>query len=257
MIDIHNNILVDVDDGPKTKEDAINLITQAKNEGITSIVATPHHLHTRYNNPINDVKSKVNELLSFEEIKQLGIDIYYGQEIRITDQILPDIKNGNITGINNSRYLLIELPSNEVPHYTQNLMNELQVLGYTPIIVHPERNRAIAQNLDLLFELINGGTLSQITSTSLNGNMGKNVKKVTLQMMDNNLIHFIASDAHSVNERPFLMQTLLNNKSLKNYRDKIRELIENANLIVKDKKVTKQIPTQNYKHKKRFGIFKK
>lgn len=257
MIDIHNHILVDVDDGPKTKEDAINLITQAKNEGITSIVATPHHLHTRYNNPINDVKSKVNELLSFEEIKQLGIDIYYGQEIRITDQILPDIKNGNITGINNSRYLLIELPSNEVPHYTQNLMNELQVLGYTPIIVHPERNRAIAQNLDLLFELINGGALSQITSTSLNGNMGKNVKKVTLQMMDNNLIHFIASDAHSVNERPFLMQTLLNNKSLKNYRDKIRELIENANLIVKDKKVTKQIPTQNYKHKKRFGIFKK
>ena len=244
MIDIHNHILVDVDDGPKTKEDAINLITQAKNEGITSIVATPHHLHTRYNNPINDVKSKVNELLSFEEIKQLGIDIYYGQEIRITDQILPDIKNGNITGINNSRYLLIELPSNEVPHYTQNLMNELQVLGYTPIIVHPERNRAIAQNLDLLFELINGGALSQITSTSLNGNMGKNVKKVTLQMMDNNLIHFIASDAHSVNERPFLMQTLLNNKSLKNYRDKIRELIENANLIVKDKKVTKQIPTQ-------------
>lgn len=255
MIDIHNHILVDVDDGPKTKEDAINLITQAKNEGITSIVATPHHLHTRYNNPINDVKSKVNELLLFEEIKQLGIDIYYGQEIRITDQILPDIKNGNITGINNSRYLLIELPSNEVPHYTQNLMNELQVLGYTPIIVHPERNRAIAQNLDLLFELINGGALSQITSTSLNGNMGKNVKKVTLQMMDNNLTHFIASDAHSVNERPFLMQTLLNNKSLKNYRDKIRELIENANLIVKDKKVTKQIPTQNYKHKKRFGIF--
>ena len=56
MIDIHNHILVDVDDGPKTKEDAINLITQAKNEGITSIVATPHHLHTRYNNPINDVK---------------------------------------------------------------------------------------------------------------------------------------------------------------------------------------------------------
>lgn len=257
MIDIHNHILIGADDGPKTKEDTINLITQAKEEGVTSIVATPHHLHTRYNNPINDVKSKVNELLSFEEIKQLGIDIYYGQEIRITDQILPDIKNGNITGINNSRYLLIELPSNEVPHYTQNLMNELQVLGYTPIIVHPERNRAIAQNLDLLFELINGGALSQITSTSLNGNMGKNVKKVTLQMMDNNLTHFIASDAHSVNERPFLMQTLLNNKSLKNYRDKIRELIENANLIVKDKKVTKQIPTQNYKHKKRFGIFKK
>lgn len=257
MIDIHNHILIGADDGPQTKEDAINLITQAKEEGITSIVATPHHLHTRYNNPVNNVKSKVNEIISIEEIKKLGIEFYYGQEIRITDQILPEIENGNIIGINNSRYLLIELPSNEVPHYTQNLLNELQVLGYIPIIVHPERNRAIAQNLDLLFQLINGGALSQITSTSLNGSMGKNIKKVTLQMIDNNLTHFIASDAHSVNERPFLMKSLLNDKKLKNYRKEIIELIENARLIIEDKKLIKEIPTQGYNHKKRFGIFKK
>lgn len=256
MIDIHNHILIGADDGPKTKEDAISLITQAKEEGITSVVATPHHLHSRYSNTVSNVKSKVNEIISIEEIKKLNIEIYYGQEIRITDQILSEIKNGDIVGINNSRYLLIELPSNEVPHYTHSLLNELQVLGYVPIIVHPERNRAIAQNLDLLFQLINGGALSQITSTSLNGSMGKNIKKITLQMIDNNLTHFIASDAHSVNERPFLMKSLLNDKKLKNYKEEISELIENAKLIIEDKKLMKKIPTQDYNYKKKFGIFK-
>lgn len=256
MIDIHNHILIGADDGPKTKEDAISLITQAKEEGITSVVATPHHLHSRYSNTVSNVKSKVNEIISIEEIKKLNIEIYYGQEIRITDQILSEIKNGDIVGINNSRYLLIELPSNEVPHYAHSLLNELQVLGYVPIIVHPERNRAIAQNLDLLFQLINGGALSQITSTSLNGSMGKNIKKITLQMIDNNLTHFIASDAHSVNERPFLMKSLLNDKKLKNYKEEISELIENAKLIIEDKKLMKKIPTQDYNYKKKFGIFK-
>ncbi|WP_192959424.1 tyrosine-protein phosphatase [Staphylococcus cohnii] len=256
MIDIHNHILIGADDGPKTKEDAISLITQAKEEGITSVVATPHHLHSRYSNTVSNVKSKVNEIISIEEIKKLNIEIYYGQEIRITDQILSEIKNGDIVGINNSRYLLIELPSNEVPHYTHSLLNELQVLGYIPIIVHPERNRAIAQNLDLLFQLINGGALSQITSTSLNGSMGKNIKKITLQMIDNNLTHFIASDAHSVNERPFLMKSLLNDKKLKNYKEEISELIENAKLIIEDQKLMKKIPTQDYNYKKKFGIFK-
>ncbi|SUM31564.1 capsular polysaccharide synthesis enzyme [Staphylococcus gallinarum] len=73
------------------------------------------------------------------------------KKFRITDQILTDIEAGKITGINGSNYLLIEFPSNEVPVYTNKLFYEIQTMGYIPIIAHPERNKAIVQDLDVLF----------------------------------------------------------------------------------------------------------
>lgn len=178
MIDIHNHILINVDDGPKTKEDAITLLTQAKNEGVTEIVATPHHLSPQYDNSYSQVKESLEQLLDMDEVKDLGIKLYPGQEIRITDQILSLLQKGDAIGLNNSNYLLIELPSNSVPHYTKRLFFDLQSNGYIPIIAHPERNKVITQDLDVLYELINSGAFSQLTSASLMGKLGKKSAKI-------------------------------------------------------------------------------
>lgn len=255
MIDMHNHILIDIDDGPQSLTAAIDLLKQAKREGITDIIATPHHLHPKYSNDIYTVKEKINELKINEEIRNLNINIYAGQEIRVTDRVIDDINNGNIEGINNSNYLLLEFPSNEVPHYSKQLFYELQTMGYIPIIAHPERNKAIVQNLDLLFELINGGALSQLTTSSILGDFGSNVRRISLKIMDNNLAHFIASDAHSATTRPFVMKQLFKERKLKTYYETFEDYIENGNLIIKNERVSKQIPTQDYKQKKWFGLF--
>lgn len=254
MIDIHNHILVDVDDGPKSINEAIELLKQAKSEGATDIVASPHHLHTRYSNDIQKVKMKLNELKKIEEIKELEIRLYSGQEIRVTDQIIDDINNGKIEGINGSRYLLLEFPSNEVPHYSNQLFYELQTMGYVPIIAHPERNKAIVQNMDLLFELINGGALSQITTSSLFGEFGSNVRKLSLKMIDNNLAHFIASDAHSATHRPFVLKQLFKEKKLKTYYEELESYLKNGKAVLENEKISKLMPTQDYKQKKWFGF---
>ncbi|ARD73599.1 tyrosine-protein phosphatase [Staphylococcus xylosus] len=255
MIDMHNHILIDIDDGPQSLTAAIDLLKQAKREGITDIIATPHHLHPKYSNDIHTVKKKINELKINEEIRNLNINFYAGQEIRVTDRVIDDINNGNIEGINNSNYLLLEFPSNEVPHYSKQLFYELQTMGYIPIIAHPERNKAIVQNLDLLFELINGGALSQLTTSSILGDFGSNVRRISLKIMDNNLAHFIASDAHSATTRPFVMKQLFKERKLKTYYETFEDYIENGNLIIKNERVSKQIPTQDYKQKKWFGLF--
>ncbi|MEB8305373.1 tyrosine-protein phosphatase [Staphylococcus xylosus] len=255
MIDMHNHILIDIDDGPQSLTAAIDLLKQAKREGITDIIATPHHLHPKYSNDIHTVKEKINELKLNEEIRNLNINFYAGQEIRVTDRVIDDINNGNIEGINNSNYLLLEFPSNEVPHYSKQLFYELQTMGYIPIIAHPERNKAIVQNLDLLFELINGGALSQLTTSSILGDLGSNVRRISLKIMDNNLAHFIASDAHSATTRPFVMKQLFKERKLKTYYETFEDYIENGNLIIKNERVSKQIPTQDYKQKKWFGLF--
>ena len=97
----------------------------------------------------------MDEVLSIDDFKDIGINIYPGQEVRISDQILPQLENNQIIGLNHSKYLLIELPSRYVPHYTGRLFFELQSKGYVPIIAHPERNKEISANLDVLYELIN------------------------------------------------------------------------------------------------------
>lgn len=255
MIDIHNHILVDVDDGPKSIDEAIELLKQAKREGATDIVATPHHLHTRYSNDIENVKMKLNELKNNPEINELGLRLYTGQEIRVTDQIIDDLKNCKIEGINGSRYLLLEFPSNEVPHYSNQLFYELQTMGYIPIIAHPERNKAIVQNMDLLFELVNGGALSQITTSSLLREFGSNVRKLSLKMIDNNLAHFIASDAHNVPKRPFIMKQLFKERKLKAYYEELESYLKNGKAVLENERISKQIPTQDYKQKKWFGLF--
>lgn len=255
MIDIHNHILIDVDDGPKTKEDAIALLKQANDEGVTEIIATPHHLSPTFDNAYENVQQKLNQLSELQETKDLGIKLYPGQEIRISDQVLPQLRKGEAIGLNHSRYLLIEFPSRGVPHYANRLFFELQSEGYIPIIAHPERNKEISQNLDVLYNLINQGALAQLTSSSLQGIQGKKIQKISIQMIENNLVHFIASDAHHESQRPFIMKSLYNNKMLKKYEKNIENLINNAKYIVNDEDVIKKQPTQNYNDRKLFGLF--
>ncbi|MFH4875567.1 tyrosine-protein phosphatase [Staphylococcus cohnii] len=255
MIDIHNHILMDIDDGPQSITAMIDLLNQAKSEGVNNIVVTPHHLHPKYNNNIQLVKEEIKALKQNEDVRKLNINFYAGQEIRVTDKVIDDINYGNIEGINNSNYLLLEFPSNEVPHYSKQLFYELQTMGYIPIIAHPERNKAIVQNLDLLYELINGGALSQLTTSSLLGDFGSNVKRTSLKIIDNNLAHFIASDAHSATTRPFIMKQLFKERKLKAYYEEFENYLENGKLVINNERISKQIPTQEYKQKKWFGLF--
>ena len=254
MIDIHNHILVDADDGPKSLEDTIALLRQAKEQGINAIVVTPHHLHPRYSNNFDAVTKSIEELNKIDEIAKLNIQLYPGQEIRLSDQILQDIEQHKIYGINYTKYLLIELPSNEVPHYTKKLLYEIQNKGYIPIIAHPERNKAIARDINLLYELINNGSLSQVTASSLSGELGKNLQKISIKMIEHNLIHFIASDAHNAINRPFMVESLFGNPKLKKFREEIDMFFKNNEALIQGKFISKERPIE-FNKSKFFGLF--
>ena len=89
----------------------LKLLKQAKDEGVTEIIATPHHLSPTFNNENKIVERKLNEILDLDEVKEMGIKIYPGQEIRISDQIILQLEKGETIGLNHSKYLLIEFPS--------------------------------------------------------------------------------------------------------------------------------------------------
>ena len=255
MIDIHSHVLVDVDDGPKNLEDAIELLKQAKNEGVTDIIVTPHHLHPNWDNEAKNVYEGLELLKAQKEVQDIGINLHPGQEIRIKDELFKELDSNQAIALANSQYILIELPSGHVPSSTKQIIFELQKRGYTPIIAHPERNKAIANDLKLLYELVNSGALAQLTTTSLNGGLGKKLQQVSLQMIDYNLVHFIASDAHNVDSRPFIMDSLFRNKKLKAYHDELNQMIKNAESLLNKERVYTNRPEEPTQRKKFLGIF--
>src|SRR5699024_4892383 len=172
MIDIHNHLLISADDGPSTEEEAIALLKQAKSNGVSQILVTPHHLSGDYYNEKDKILKDLETLKSLIFEENLEIEVYPGQEIRINGDLVNDLEKGVNLSLNHSRYVLIEFSFTEVPNYVDKLFFDLQLKGYTPVIAHPERCRPIKSNPDLLFNLVEKGVLAQITASSVAGALG-------------------------------------------------------------------------------------
>src|SRR5690625_4699713 len=139
MIDIHNHILPGIDDGSKTEKDSINLAKAAVDEGISTIIATPHHRNGIYDNERDSIIKYV-ELLN-ELLKQEGIpvDILPGQETRINGDMLKELEEGKIQPLNDTKYVFVEFPFSSFLHYSEKLLLDLQVKIYISIIDPPAR----------------------------------------------------------------------------------------------------------------------
>ncbi|ULM95695.1 tyrosine protein phosphatase [Peribacillus frigoritolerans] len=207
MIDIHCHILPGVDDGSADMNESLNMARKAAEAGITHIFATPHHLNEKYVNIKSDIIDRAVRLNESFQLENIPLTIHLGQEVRIHRDLFISLEKEEILTLDdNGRYLLLELPSGSVPTYTQEVIYELLLKGITPIIVHPERNKELIENHKLLFELVQEGALTQITSGSIIGNFGKNIQSFSKKIIEHNLAHFIATDAHNIGTRGFTLQ---------------------------------------------------
>lgn len=207
MIDIHCHILPGMDDGSKSLPQTLKMAEQAVSEGITHIIATPHHKNGAYTNAGGDIQGAVAFVNGKLRREQIPLTILPGQETRVHGDMVGDLKTGEVIPLNvTSNYVFVELPDDHVPHYVTQLQFDMQIAGYLPIIVHPERNKEIRENPDLLHHLVANGALTQVTAASVAGKYGKKVQKFTTQLIDAKLTHFIASDAHDPNKRLFYMK---------------------------------------------------
>jgi protein-tyrosine phosphatase len=254
MIDIHCHILPGVDDGPNDTKGSIAMARAAVAEGISTIIATPH-FNGKYENTKEIILEKVKQLNEVLIEEKIPLTILPGQEPRIYGEILEDYEHDRILTLNDSgKYLFIELASNHVPRYTERLMYDIQMREITPIIVHPERNQEIIENPDILFNLVEKGALTQVTASSLTGDFGKKIKKFSFQLIESNLTHFIASDAHNVESRKFRMNQAYGDVDKQFGMQTVYMFQENAELLVNGDSVYKNAP-EKIKKRKLLGIF--
>lgn len=231
---MHSHILWDVDDGPLTLKETLELLEAGVKEGISQIISTSHYNHPYYDVNYEVVKNKINLLQQIIIENSIPITVHTGHEVRLFENIISSYDSKKIHTLANSNYLLLELPSNTVPLYTEFIISDLLKEGIIPIIAHPERNRAIVDQPWRLTKLIERGALAQITAGSLAGHFGRKIQKVSLDLVKANLVHTYGSDVHNVTTRSFLFKKGLLYLEKKKQLDAVDMLLENNNRIIKN-----------------------
>lgn len=251
MIDMHSHIIYGVDDGSKNKEMTLEMLKLSIGCGVKKIVATPHYMKGRFNVEYCEIKDKINELRQMVSEEKLDIEIYCGQEVYYRENILEYYEEGAIGTINDSRYMLIELPMREfdVNNVIDNLY-ELTLKGIVPIIAHPERYIPFIKKPSLINDFIKEGYLFQLNAGSIVGDFGKEVKKLALNYLGNGVYYICGSDAHSDGRR----NTHISKECLEILSNYKGEFIKNGQLILDDKEVKRKINLIK-ERKKLFGIF--
>lgn len=254
MIDIHTHILPGVDDGAKSEEDSIAMAKQAVEQGIRTLIATPHHYNGSYFNDKASILRNVSILNELFKNEGIPLEVLPGQETRIYGEIIQGIENDEILPLNETKFLFIEFPSASVPQYAKQILFDIQMKGYTPVIVHPERNQELLENPNLLYDFVKNGALSQVTAASLIGKFGKDIKKYAEQLIECNQTHFIASDAHNIKSRKFVMQDAFEAVKKSYGSDFVYLFQENSQLLISNKNVNRMEPSLP-KKKKFLGLF--
>lgn len=204
MIDLHCHILAGIDDGPAVLSQSIAMARIAAADGISQIAATPH-IKNKLHPPavISKAVARLNTALAE---RRIPVEIVPGGEAyALLDPLL--LKGYTI---NNSRYILIEFPHTHLPRTAGDLLFKLVSQGFKPIIVHPERNPSIIRRPDLLLKLLNSNILVQITAGSLSGNFGRQEMECACYLLEQGVVGFIGTDAHSAEFRPPILSQGVN-----------------------------------------------
>ncbi|NQN51849.1 tyrosine protein phosphatase [Streptococcus suis] len=206
MIDIHSHIIFGVDDGPKTIQESLELIGEARKQGVRIIVATSHRRKGMFETPEKVIMS------NFMELKAAVAQVYpettlcYGGELYYTKDIINKLDRKKVPTINGTQNVLIEFSMNTPWKEIQEAVNEVILLGLTPVIAHIERYDALAFKGERVAELIDKGCYTQVNSSHvlkphLIGDPAKTFKKRVQYFLENDLVHCVASDMHNMTKR--------------------------------------------------------
>ena len=192
MIDFHSHILPNIDDGSRNLEQSIEIVNEAKNAGFTKIISTSHYLEDYYE---CEEQERAKLLKQLQDNVQ-GIELYLGNEIYITDNMIQLIKDKKASTINNSRYVLFEFPLSTKAMNDKEVIYRLIEQGYVPVVAHPERYKNVQEDPKYIEDLAEMGALFQANYGSIIGMYGDKAKKTLKYLLKNGLICFFGSDVH-------------------------------------------------------------
>jgi protein-tyrosine phosphatase len=202
VIDLHSHILPGVDDGASSLAMALEMGRMAVADGIRVMACTPHFMPGVYNNETRDIAYRVDQLSREFHANGLAVQLVLGADAHIRPDFVDALRSGQIPTLNGGRYVLFEPPHDIMPQRLDDLLHNIVMTGFVPILTHPERLRWIEKNYDMIQRLAAQGVWMQVTAGSLTGRFGKRPHYWAQRMLAEGLVSILASDAHNTTSRP-------------------------------------------------------
>lgn len=197
FVDIHSHLLPGIDDGVKTVFQSAYILEQLEQLGVQKVITTPHVMQDVWPNSsetILDNFSKTKEVLHTLGIKHIDLEAS-------AEYMLDDLFNTLITGNDiiplYKEYILVEMSTFNPPININELLFEIKLKNYVPILAHPERYSFYHKDISLYKNLKKSGFLFQLNLLSLSGHYGEKVKEIALKLISENLIDFVGTDIHN------------------------------------------------------------
>lgn len=226
LVDIHNHILPGIDDGAKTVEDSISLIKGFSEFGVTNFVCTPHIMHHYYPNTPKTIRKSFNLLKKELEDKGLeNISLDAAAEHMIDDNFEPILESGAVMPLR-KYHMLVEMSFLQPSLNFDKSIAKVASNGYFSILAHPERYAFLHNNYAKYSAYKKSGMLFQINLLSLGNYYGSDIKKIALKLLDNDLVDFIGTDIHRIDQLKFLKETKISQKTIKKINPIINKTID-------------------------------
>lgn len=208
MLDLHIHIIPGVDDGAQDYEDSIGMAELAWECGIRTICATPHaNQMGRYENFYTaEFARRFERLQGMVKANGLPLQILEGQEIMASDDMVRKILEGKLISLNGTQYYLVEFPFGASPDWISDRLEDILQIGGTPLIAHVERYHCVQSDPGYVYDWIAMGCATQMNKGSVQGRFGQRVMQTCVPLLNYELIHCMASDAHGPIRRTPWMQ---------------------------------------------------
>ncbi len=207
MIDLHCHLLPGIDDGAKDLQTSLEMARIAVQDGIEVLACTPHIYPGVFDNDSGVILPGRQRLQAQLDEAGIPLQLTYGADTHLVPEMLQGLRDGRIPTLAGTRYFLLEPPHHVAPpRFKESVFNCLAA-GYVPLITHPERLTWAEDHYQDFVELAEEGAWIQITAGSIIGRFGRHARYLAEQMLDQGIVHIIATDAHNLKaRRPLLAE---------------------------------------------------
>jgi protein-tyrosine phosphatase len=205
VIDLHCHLLPGIDDGAPTLEIALAMARAAVADGITVTACTPHIYPGLYENHADGIERAIAAMQFTLDRHGIALRLVAGADVHVVPDLLEGLKQGRIPTLAGSRYFLFEPPHHVALPRLEELAFSTLAAGYVPVVTHPERLTWIDGHYEVFQRMAQGGAWMQITAGALCGHFGKRPRYWAERMLDEGLVHIVATDAHHIDKRPPLL----------------------------------------------------
>ncbi|MCX8020071.1 MAG: histidinol phosphatase [Chitinophagaceae bacterium] len=221
--DMHSHLLPGIDDGAKDTETSLQLIKGLHQLGYTRLITTPHVLWDLYKNTPEIIKHKLQIVREALEQNNIPVEINAAAEYFLDDHVGDLLKRKEPLLAFGKNYVLVEFSLAFPQHNIKEILFEMQMQGYQPVIAHPERYIYLKQNKPFFDELKYNGCLFQLNLLSVTGYYGKTVTELSGYLLNKKYYDLLGTDLHHVRHLEMLQES----SALR----QIRKIIENHNFL--------------------------